>query len=101
MSIIVIVVALGFIAGLALLFGFIANKAMPNHSPNRRAAMAGCVVAVLLTLPAYIALLGDGAPFVSIVAIMVGTLIMAAVCFPIALSITRRQPGPADPKAFD
>lgn len=34
MSIIVILVALGFIAGMALLFGFIANKIMPNHSPT-------------------------------------------------------------------
>lgn len=101
MSIVIFIMALGFVAGLALLFGFIANRLFRTASPNRRAAIAAIAVAVLLTIPAYVALLGAGAPLVSIVAIMVGTLIMAAMCFPVALAMTRRQPGPADPETFD
>lgn len=101
MGLITIVLALGVMALLALLFGFIANRLFPARSANRRAAIAAIGLAGLLTLPAYVALLSDGAPLVSLVAVLVGTLVMAAVAFPIALIQTRKQAGPADPRTFD
>jgi uncharacterized membrane protein len=101
MSLILIFLALGVVALLALLFGFIANRLFATLSPNRRAAIAAIALAVLLTIPAYAALLGDGAPLVSLVAVLVGTLLLAAVSFPIALIQTRKRAGPADPRTFD
>ncbi|MXO71535.1 hypothetical protein [Alteraurantiacibacter buctensis] len=98
---IAIFLALGVVALLALLFGFIANRLFPARSANRRAGIGAITLAVLMTLPAYVALIGDGAPLVSLVAVLVGTLVMAAVAFPIALIITRKQAGPADPRTFD
>lgn len=94
-------VTLVILAGLAMLFGLIANFVFKRSSPAKRAAYAALALGVLLTFPAYAALLSVGSTSVSIVAVLVGTVILSALAFPLALIITRRKPAPADQSVFD
>ncbi len=95
------VLGLRFIAGLALLFGYLANKAFPRKTPNRRAAIAAGVLSVLVTSPAYIAIIAGGASLVALAAIPVGNIILAALCFPVALQATKLEPVQRDADTFD
>ncbi|MET4132241.1 bacteriorhodopsin [Porphyrobacter sp. MBR-155] len=88
-------------AGLALLFGFIANFAFKRSSPARRALYAAATLGVLITIPAYAALIDEGAEIVSIVGVAVATAILSAVAFPLALVMTRRKPAQPDYSVFD
>lgn len=101
MAIISGILALAFFAGLALLFGFIANLAFKRSSPGRRAAYAASSLGVLVTVPAYVALIGVGAELVSIIGVAVGTVILSAMAFPLALAMTRRKPAKPDHSVFD
>lgn len=95
------ILGLVFLAGMALLFGFIANYAFKRSSPARRAAYAAGAAGVLLTLPAYFALGSAGAALVSFVGVMVGTAILSAIAFPLALVMTKRKPIEPDHTVFD
>jgi uncharacterized membrane protein len=101
MAIVSGVLALAFLAGLAMLFGFIANFAFKRSSPVRRAAYAATTLAVLLTIPAFAALIGAGADILPIIAVAVGTALFAALAFPLALVVTKRKPVEPDPTVFD
>ena len=95
------ILGLVFLAGMALLFGFIANYAFKRSSPARRAAYAAGAAGVLLTLPAYVALGSAGAELVSFVGVMVGTAILSAIACPLALIMTKRKPIEPDHTVFD
>lgn len=101
MGILFAIVGLGFVAGLGMLFAYIANHLLPRSSPARRAVIAACAVGVLLTIPAYAALMGEGAEMVPILAVGVGTLLLSALSFPLALHVARKGPVAADPETFD
>ena len=101
MAIMSALITLLVLAGLALLFGLMANFVFKRSSPVRRAAYAAAALAILLSIPAYVALLSAEAPAVSLAAIAVGTAILFALAFPLALLITRRKPAPADQSVFD
>lgn len=93
--------SLAFLAGLAMLFGFIANHAFKRSSPARRAAYAAAGLGVLITTPAFVALIGSGAELLPIIAVGVGTVILAALAFPLALVVTKRKPVEPDQSVFD
>lgn len=101
MSLLVFILALGMVAGLALLCGLVSNVLFPGRSPKRRAAVAAGVTGVLAIAPICLALWFDGASLAQIVPMLTAVVLLAALSFPIALTVTRRQPGPADPKTFD
>jgi hypothetical protein len=84
-----------------MLFGFIANHAFKRSSPARRAGYASAAASVLLTMPAFVALIGSGADFLPIIAVGVGTVIFAALSFPLALIVTKRKPAEPDSSVFD
>ena len=89
------------LVAIALLFAFVTNHFMPASSARRRAAFASVAAALLVTIPAYVALLGSGADPVAISAIVVATTVMAAVGFPFALMIARKRPRPGSEQTFD
>ena len=89
------------VAGMALLFGFIANFAFKRRSPARRAAYAAVAVGLLVTLPAYVALARAGAEIVAFVGVAVATALLSALAFPLALVVTRRKPLEPDPTVFE
>lgn len=93
--------ALGFLAGLAMLFGLIANFAFKRSSPGRRAAYAAGAMGVLLTIPAFVALIDAGDGLVPILSVAVGTVILSALAFPLALVVTRRKKADVDKSVFD
>lgn len=95
------VLGLACLAGMALLIGFIANYAFRRSTPNRCASYAAVAVGVLFTFPAYAALVEAGAELVSFVGAAVGTAILSALAFPLALIITKRKPVEPDPSVFD
>lgn len=101
MAIVSGIVLLAFLAGLAMLFGFIANVGFKRSSPARRAGYAAAALGVLMTLPAYVALAAAGAAVVSYVGVAVGTALLSALAFPIALVVTRRKPVEPDHSVFD
>jgi uncharacterized membrane protein len=101
MAIVSGILTLAFLAGLAMLFGFIANFAFKRSSPARRAAYAAAALGVLLTIPAFAALIGTGAGLLPIIAVGVGTVIFAALAFPLALVVTKRKPLEPDHNVFD
>ncbi len=92
---------LAFLAGLAMLFGFIANFAFKRSFPARRAGYAAGALGVLLTIPAFVALIGSGADLLPIIAVGVGTVIFAALAFPLALVVTKRKPAEPCQSVFD
>jgi len=89
------------LAGIALLFGFIANYAFKRRSPARRAAYAAGGVGLLVTLPAYVALAQANSAIVAFVGVAVATALLSALAFPLALVVTRRKPLEPDPTVFD
>lgn len=95
------ILGLGFLAGAALLFGFTANFAFKRSSPSRRACYSGCAAGVLFTLPAYAALVSAGSGLVAFVGVAVGTAILSAIAFPLALIMTKRKPFEPDQSVFD
>ncbi|MCZ8136426.1 MAG: hypothetical protein O9266_08985 [Porphyrobacter sp.] len=101
MAIVSGIFTLAFLAGLAMLFGFIANHAFKRRSPARRAGYAAVALGVLLTIPAFVALIGSGAGLLPIIAVAVGTAIFAALAFPLALVVTKRKPAEPDQSVFD
>jgi hypothetical protein len=84
--------ALLSLAGLAYLFGFIANHLARSKPHQTRALYAGIALGVLLTIPAFVALLTGGAPILPIVSVGVGGVIFAALAYPIALQATKKRP---------
>jgi uncharacterized membrane protein len=92
---------LAFLASLAMLFGFIANFAFKRSSPARRAAYAAAALGVLLTIPAFAALIGSGADLLPIISVAVGTALFTALAFPLALIVTKRKPVEPDQDVFD
>lgn len=92
---------LAFLAGLAMLFGLIANFAFKRSSPGRRAAYAAGAMGVLLTIPAFVALINAGAGMVPILSVAVGTAILTALAFPLALIVTKRKAAEVDKSVFD
>jgi hypothetical protein len=101
MAIVSGIVLLPLLAGLALLFGFIANHAFKRSSPARRAGYAAAALGVLMTLPAYAALAAAGAAVVAYVGVAVGTALFSALAFPLALIVTKRKPVEPGPEVFD
>ena len=89
------------VAGMALLFGFIANFAFKRRSPARRAAYAAVAVGLLVTLPAYVAVAQTNAEIVSYVGVAVATALLSALAFPLAFVVTKRKPLDVDPTVFD
>ena len=89
------------VAGMALLFGFIANFAFKRRSPARRAAYAAVAVGLLVTFPAYVALARANAEIVAYVGVAVATVLLSALAFPLALVVTKRKPLDVDPTVFD
>jgi hypothetical protein len=101
MAIVTGILTLAFLAGLAMLFGFIANFAFKRSSPARRAAYAAAALGVLLTIPAFAALIGSGADAFPIIAVAVGTVLFSALAFPLALLVTKRKLVGPDHSVFD
>lgn len=101
MAIVSGILTLAFLVGLAMLFGWIANHAFKRSSARRRAAYAAGALGVLLTIPAFAALIGSGAPMLPIVSVAVGTVLLSALAYPLALVMTKRQPEGPDHKVFD
>lgn len=89
------------VAGMALLFGFIANYAFKRRSPARRAAYAAVAVGLLVTLPAYVALAQASAEIVAFVGVAVAMVLLSALAFPLAFLVTRRKPLEPDPTVFE
>ncbi|MFM7377057.1 MAG: hypothetical protein ACKO1O_02820 [Erythrobacter sp.] len=89
------------VAGMALLFGFIANYAFKRRSTARRAAYAAVGTGLLVTLPAYVALARADAEIVAYVGVAVATTLLSALAFPLAFMVTKRKPLDPDPTVFD
>ena len=96
-----LVLGLCFVLVLAALFGFIANRILKRSSPEKRAGIASAGVGILITIPAFVALLSGGVPIVAIAAVAVVTVVFAAVSFPVALYVTRKKPAEVNPATFD
>lgn len=101
MGLLTAILALGFLGGLAMLFGVIANIALKRHSPARRAALAAVTLGVLVTIPAFVALIDAGEGAVPILSVAVATVILSALAFPLALVVTRRKAAEPDRSVFD
>jgi hypothetical protein len=69
-----------------------------THTATKHAAAA---LGVLLTIPAFVALIGSGAELLPIIAVGVGPIILAALAFPLALIVTKRKPAEPDQSVFD
>lgn len=101
MTILLMILTLGFYAGLAMLFGFIANFSFKRSSPVQRAAYVAMALGALLTIPAFAAVARSSNNLVAVLAVMVGTVLLAALAFPPALFVTRRRPVEPDHDAFN
>ena len=95
------IIALGIYAIAAMVFGFVANFVFRHNTPVRRAAYAAAALGMLLTIPAMVAVIDAGNRVVSVISLLVGTAIFAALAFPFALVVTRRGQVNADPGTFD
>lgn len=101
MALLLLLLGLGLVVGLALLCGFLANVLFPKRSPKWRAVIAGVVTGIVASTPLCFALVADGANFAQLVPMITAVVLLAALSYPVAIVVTRRRPGPVDPRTFD